>query len=125
MADRGPTVGDLQAGLAEIDDRLREIQKRLLSEYPDLGVLPLQAPEHPTPKGRYGPLAEILKKGPRPAEQAELRLVDLRRQIDALAELRARLLASIRELLDGYDAALRAGPEVVDVRLDAPEPATS
>jgi len=38
---------------------------------------------------------------------------------------RARLLASIRELLDGYDAALRAGPEVVDVRLDAPEPATS
>jgi hypothetical protein len=128
MADRGPRVGDLQAGLAEIDDRLREIQERLLAEHGDLGVAapepvvaervvaddraPAPRAREPQPerRGRSGPLADILENAPRPAEEAEASLSDLRRQVEALTELRASLLVSIRALLDGYEAALRASP---------------
>ncbi len=49
------------------------------------------------------------------AEEAEPRLADLRRQVGALTELRASLLLSIRALLDGYEAALRASPAEAEV----------
>ena len=109
MADRGPRAADLQAGLAEIDDRLREIQERLLAEHPDLGVVV------PVRRGRSGPLPDLLETAPRPAEEAEAHLAELRRQVGALTELRASLLVSIRALLDGYEAALPASPGDAEV----------
>lgn len=123
MADRVPGVGDLSAGLAEIDDRLREIQALLLAEHPDLGVVAAErvVAEQPAPepvperRGRSGPLADMLEKAPRPIEATDVRLSDLRRQVGALTELRASLLVAIRTLLDGYEAALRANPGEAEV----------
>ena len=123
MADRVPGVGDLSAGLAEIDDRLREIQELLLAEHPDLGIVVAErvAAERPAPepvperRGRSGPLADMLERASRPVGTTDLRLSDLRRQVAALTELRAGLLVAIHALLDGYEAALRANPGEAEV----------
>jgi hypothetical protein len=102
---------DLEAGLAEIDRRLREIQDELVGAR-------LVALDRAS--GRAGPLATVLQRArsrPPSADPAELapEVEDLRRQVDALSELRDRLMASVRELLDGYEAAvagltISAGP---------------
>ena len=103
---------------------MREIQELLLAEHPDLGVVVAErvVTERPAPepvperRGRSGPLADMLEKASRPAEERQTcDSRDLRRQVAALTELRASLLVAIRALLDGYEAALRANPGEAEV----------
>jgi hypothetical protein len=118
MPEPGPR--DLEAGLAQIDQRLREIQDELLGEAP-LGTSEATEPA-PTARGREGPLASVLgaarnrpddRAADRSAEEeapAAEHIQALEQQIEALTTLRARLLTSIRDLVDGYEAAIGASP---------------
>jgi hypothetical protein len=125
MSEPTPRAEDLEAGLAEIDRRLRQIQDELV------GAEPASSSEEgrssPKRQGRSGPLAAVLQRASRSGsstekdalereedvrrvEDARAQLDDLERQLQALADLRDKLLRSIRELLDGYQAAAQAQP---------------
>jgi hypothetical protein len=134
MIDPTPRAEDLEAGLAEIDRRLRQIQDELIDAEPPASPPPSpdppSAPERPRRHGRSGPLAAVLQRAartaaPEPAaaeqpeappsavqraQDARVQLEDLERQLHALADLRDKLLASIRELVDGYQAAAHVQP---------------
>jgi hypothetical protein len=58
-------------------------------------------PGHPT--GREGPLADLLSRIPR---QQRLAGEELLRRFEQLAGLQADVVASLRDLLDGFDRAL-------------------
>lgn len=126
MIEPTPRAADLEAGLAEIDRRLRQIQEELLGGEP-----PPDPPSSPGAKspGRAGPLAAVLQRAARAApppgdeapsgadrdaarrvQDARTQLDDLERQLHALADLRDKLLASIRQLVDGYQAAAQVQP---------------
>jgi hypothetical protein len=130
MIEPTPRAEDLEAALAEIDRRLRQIQDELVGAEPD----PPPEGDRPTSKrqGRSGPLAAVLQRASRSGsgserdaldrsdaereedarrvEDARAQLDDLERQLHALADLRDKLLTSIRELVDGYQAAAQAQP---------------
>jgi hypothetical protein len=105
---------DLEIGLAEIDRRLREIQLQLAPERePRPARAPAGAAETPTgpaaatasererSKGRHGPLASILER-----ERRLRRAAGRGSELQAISELHEQLLASIRALLQGYEAML-------------------
>jgi hypothetical protein len=127
MIDPTHRAEDLEAGLAEIDRRLRQIQDELMDAEPSA---PGTAAERPPRHGRSGPLAAVLQRAARtaaassPGEEhpeqeqsavqrahdARVQLEDLERQLHALADLRDKLLASIRQLVEGYQAAAHVQP---------------
>jgi hypothetical protein len=131
MIDPTPRAEDLEAGLAEIDRRLRQIQDELIDAEPPASPPPSpDPPDRPRRHGRSGPLAAVLQRAARTAapepsterpeaappsavqraQDARVQLEDLERQLHALADLRDKLLASIRELVDGYQAAAHVQP---------------
>jgi hypothetical protein len=125
MIDPTHRAEDLEAGLAEIDRRLRQIQDELMDAEPSAPPA-----ERPRRHGRSGPLAAVLQRAARTAAQtqpgeehpeqeqsavqraqdARAQLADLERQLHALADLRDKLLASIRQLVEGYQAAAHVQP---------------
>lgn len=136
MIDPTPRAEDLEAGLAEIDRRLRQIQDELVDAEPPSHTEAESPARRP---GRAGPLAAVLQRASRMAphsgenppaahqtrraEEARAQLDDLERQLHALADLRDKLLASIRELVDGYQAAALAQPGAGPPPGEGPEPA--
>jgi hypothetical protein len=175
MIEPTPRASDLEAGLAEIDQRLQQLHDELDGADPSgasreptadasrepAAIAPAE-PDLPKRKrqGRSGPLAAVLQRGsrqsaereapppapdapahaspeppPPPAppppvsetpappppvreepgarlqlDQSRERLQDLEQQLDALSTLRDKLLTSIQELLDGYQAVVQAHP---------------
>ncbi len=122
MSELSQGAPDLDTRLAEIDRKLREIQAELVPG------------REPAPhRGRTGPLATILERarqepperGPEHLEQP--RTPELTHQIVALTEVHAKILSSMRELLDAYESVLTqmsrsaSAPE----RPDAGEPTVS
>lgn len=132
MIEPTPRAEDLEAGLAEIDRRLRQIQDELSDAEPSAPPPPSPSPEPEQPRrhGRSGPLAAVLQRAARTAapnpppeappereqsaaeraQDARTQLEDLERQLHALADLRDTLLASIRQLVEGYQAAAQVQP---------------
>jgi hypothetical protein len=108
-------VSSLGAHLAEMDRLLRDIQAELLPEREPRPALEYDAlhERHDAPRSIAPSLvAQSALAAPPPASEqpsppppAE-RPSDPDRQIRALAEISGRLLASMRELLDGYDRVL-------------------
>src|SRR5437763_5771227 len=82
-------MATLDARLAELDSRLREMQAELLPE---------RAPPEPS-----------LRPQPPPPSPG----------VDASAQLSRRLLAALRELLEGYDALLSVPRRASDVSISA------
>ncbi len=144
MIDPTPRAEDLEAGLAEIDRRLRQIQDELSEAEPS--AAPPPSPDRPEPErarrhGRSGPLAAVLQRAARTAapspppearpepehsaarraQDARAQLEDLERQLHALADLRDTLLASIRQLVEGYQAAAQVQPGTSPPASEGPE----
>ncbi|MBV8220798.1 MAG: hypothetical protein JO325_20230 [Solirubrobacterales bacterium] len=95
----------LGAHLAEMDRLLRDAQAELVPDAPVAAIPDPPPPSEPVPP----PI-------PEPA-------LDSNRRAQAVTELSERLIASMRELLDGYERVLapsaRARPEPVRVTLSA------
>jgi hypothetical protein len=106
---------DLEASLAEMDRKLRELQRELalvspdaeekLEEAPSLPPLPPRAappPPPPPPAPPPGPAAETAAA----LEQATERVAELGRRIDELQRLRQELDEATRALREDYDRAV-------------------
>ncbi len=99
---------DLEAQLAAIDDRLRELQAEL-----DPGA-PAGGSTASSQRGRAGPLAALLQRASRqPSAETP---PELARELDALTELHRQVLEWIHELIAAYEGALARRP-----RLPGPE----
>jgi hypothetical protein len=112
MPDLSEGALDLESRLADIDRRLREIQAELA---PEREPRPTRPPSG-QPRGRSGPLATVLQRSAR--ERG--READPAQQIEGLSELHDKLLASMHELLERYEAVLRLLP-APDPRPAAPD----
>jgi hypothetical protein len=108
VSSQGPSA--LGAHLAEMDGLLREIQVELAPDRepapaltsepaPEPDPTPKPTPE-PEPTSAPAPTATATDRVPAPPPATDAR------QLQALSELSARLLASIRELLAGYERVL-------------------
>jgi hypothetical protein len=94
---------DLEAQLAAIDDRLRELQAEL---DPDAAT---EDPQPPRQRGRSGPLAALLQRAsrhPSPAAASP----EFARELETLTELHRQVLDWIHELISAYEAALARRP---------------
>jgi hypothetical protein len=121
MSELSEGFPDLDTRLAEIDRRLREIQADLdpgreprPTSEPRETSEPHPPPEPARPRGRSGPLAAALQRATRArpaAERAHERTAERTEELDAVAELHARLLGWIGELLDAYQTALAGLPQ--------------
>ena len=104
------------AHLEELDRLLYDVQADLVPERePRPALVTAAIPGPPPPPPDPSPIPEPPLPPPSPA------LLDTTRQIEALTELSVRLVASMRELLDGYERVLaanaRARPEPARVTL--------
>jgi hypothetical protein len=133
-------VSSLGEHLADMDRMLRELQSELVPErepapalvaqddapaaaIPDPPAPPPPLPEppppaEPPPPPEPGPPAEPPPPPPLPEPPPPPPALDSARQIAALTELSERLVASMRELLAGYERVLASRP-----RSPHPEPA--
>jgi hypothetical protein len=102
----------LGAHLAEMDRLLRDIQTELL---PEREPAPVLADDAPDPDDAPPPVATAPDPGdaPPPATAVAAPPPAADPQIQSLTELSARLLASIRELLAGYEGVLVGGSRPV------------
>ena len=96
MSSNLPTA-DLDARLAEIDQRLREVQAEL-------------GPDHDSPvsRGRSGPLTDLLETAPRDHGAGHTYLVG---QIEHLMALHASLISSMSEMLSAFQRVLGRLPD--------------
>jgi hypothetical protein len=104
---------DLEAQLAAIDDRLRDLQAEL-----DPGAA-ADDPQPPRQRGRSGPLAQLLQRASRqpPATPSP----EFARELETLTELHRQVLDWIHELIAAYEAALarRPRPPVPELTMSA------
>ena len=117
---------DVQSSLAEMDRKLRELQRELamVGRRPDEPAPP-PAPEPPPPPPPPAPapteatgdadaqaqaiVAEARAEAARIVDQAAVRVEAIGEQIDELQRLRDDLQRSSRALVDEYERALRRG----------------
>ncbi len=108
-------AGDLDSYLEEIDRRLRRVQLELVE---NMDLPPLPPHEEPPPPPREPPSASAEPQAtPRSGPRADaLSSVPRRRSSEPRpgTRLQAKLLSTMRELLDAFEAALGEQPESPD-----------
>jgi hypothetical protein len=99
-------VSTLRPHLADMDRLLRDIQTELVPDRepsPALGTAAIPAPPALTPADPASPPPE---PPPSPPPSRSEQSLDTTAQLHALTELSESLMASMRELLDGYERVL-------------------
>jgi hypothetical protein len=110
-SERASTLG---AHLAEMDRMLRDVQAELVPDAPAAAIpdppapapSPPPPPPIPEPPPPAPPIPEPPIPEPPPPPPVPEPALDSSLQIQALSELSERLIASMRELLDGYERVL-------------------
>lgn len=98
MPDSSHEVQELDARLAELDDRLREIQAELAPESDD----------DAGGRGRSGPLADVLRNSPHDSQRLQDHLVQ---QIEDLTALHVSLLSAMSEMLGAFQRTVAQMPQ--------------